>query len=170
LPNTPKYGKVPKGDTLLAQFHAKRLGRYTFELYPELWTLPRIAEYYGGKAWTHTRFTDPPSVTLPATSGIYMFVVAPYVAKLQDHSYIFYVGQTDNLRRRYGEYLLEKEGKGTNPREEIVMFLHHLGDHVFFHYTEVPTTELDEAEDLLKDNLTPPANTRKTIIGRLKPT
>lgn len=164
-----KYGEVPSGEQLLAQFRAKRIGRYTFELYPELWTIPRIAEYYKGRSWNTTRFTDPPAISIPASSGIYMFVVAPHCGELEDHSYIFYVGQATNLQTRYRHYLREQKGEGPNPREEVVMFLDHLRDHVYFHFTLVSKDELDEAENLLKDNLTPPANKQKTIVGRLAP-
>ncbi|MBI3245414.1 MAG: GIY-YIG nuclease family protein [Deltaproteobacteria bacterium] len=161
------YGGVPQGNALIAQFHSKQLSSYTFELYPELWATPRIAEYYKSRTWAKTRFVDPPTITIPTQSGIYMFVVAPHCADLHDHSYIFYVGKTDNLRRRYRQYLREQRGEGQNPREKVVKFLHHLCDHVYFHFTLVPESELAEAENLLKDNLTPPANERVTIIGRL---
>lgn len=163
------YGEVEKGEPLIAQFMARKLGKYTFELYPDLWATPGIAEYYSGRNWTITRFTDAPEIEIPSQSGIYMFVVAPRCGNLDDHSYIFYVGKTDNLRRRYREYFEERAGRGPNPREEVVVFLNHLRDHVFFHFTLVSEDELTRAECLLKDNLTPPANKMKEIIGRLKP-
>jgi hypothetical protein len=162
-----KYGEVPSGQSLLAQFLAKKRGRYTFELYPELWVIPKLSEFYSGRSWTATRFIDPPAIDIPAKSGIYIFVVAPHCGQLEDHSYIFYIGQTTNLRTRYRQYLSEQKGEGSSPREEVVLFLDHLRDFVFFHFTLVPKAELDEAENLLKDNLTPPANKQKTIIGRL---
>lgn len=164
----PGYGDVPKGEPLVAQFYARKMGSYSFELHPELWAIPEIATYYNAKTWTVTRFTNPPTITIPAQSGIYMFVVAPHCGNLNDHSYIFYVGQTVNLNQRYREYLDEQRGRGPNPREKVVMFLDHLRDHVFFHYTLVPDHELDEAENLLKDNLTPPANSQTKVIGRLE--
>jgi hypothetical protein len=161
------YGEAPKGDALIAQIQASVVGQYTFELYPELWATPRITEYYRGRQWTITKFSNPPVIAIPAVSGIYMFVVAPCCGELTDHSYIFYVGQTKNLKERYKNYLSEQVGLGTNPRPKVVRFLSHLKEHVYFHFTEIPEDELDEAEDLLKDNLTPPANDRKTIMGRL---
>jgi hypothetical protein len=164
-----KYGEVPSGQSLVAQFLAKKMGHYRFELYPELWAVPKLAEYYKDRTWTVTPFTDPPPINIPTSSGIYMFVVAPHCGKLEDHSYIFYVGQATNLYTRYRQYLSEQKGESSNPREEVVIFLNHLRDHVFFHFTQVPKDELDEAEDLLKDNLTPPANKQKTIVGRLAP-
>jgi len=165
----PGFGEVPRGDSLIAQIRAERLGEYTFCLYPELWTTPRIVEYYHGRTWTETRFIDPPPIDIPTQSGIYMFVVAPRCANLQDHSYIFYVGQTKNLKRRYREYLQAQQGKGSSPREKVVMFLHNFRDYVYFHFTLVPESELNEAESLLNNSLTPPANTRLEIRGRLTP-
>jgi hypothetical protein len=161
------YGDVPKGEPLVAQFYARKMGGYSFELHPELWALPEIATYYSAKAWIATRFTNPPAITIPAQSGIYMFVVAPHCGHLEEHSYIFYVGKTNDLHRRYGDYLEEQKGRGPNPRQEVVLFLDHLRDYVFFHYTLVPELELDEAEKLLKDNLTPPANSQVKVVGRL---
>ncbi len=162
------YGEVPKGEALLAQITAAWKGVYTFELYPELWSVPKIEEYYCSRSWSITKFCDPPSIDIPPKSGIYLFVVAPYCGHLKDHSYIFYVGQTTNLKNRYKHYLREQRGLGSSPRPKVVRFLNHLKDYVFFHFTEIPKNELDEAENLLKDNLTPQANDRKTILGRLK--
>ncbi len=162
------YGEAPKGEVLIAQINAGLIGVYEFELYPELWSVPKIEKYYCSRNWSITRFCDTPSIIIPPRSGIYMFVVAPYCGNLKDHSYIFYVGQTTNLENRYKHYLREQKGLGPSPRRKVVRFLYHLKDYVFFHFTEVPENELDEAENLLKDNLTPPANDRKIILGRLK--
>ena len=96
-----------------------------------------------------------------------MFVVGPYCGDLKDHSYIFYVGKATNLRKRYSEYLQEKAGKGTSPREQIVLFLNDFDGYLHFHYTLVPKEQLTEAEALLKDNLTPVANTQLELKGRL---
>lgn len=163
----PTYGEVPKGEELIAQFYRRKSGDYRFDLHPELWAVPEIGTFYATKTWTTTRFTNPSTIDIPAEPGIYMFVVAPHCGTLKDHSYIFYVGKTKNLRLRYKDYLEEQQGLGTNPREKVVMFLNHLKDYVYFHYTLVPEGELKNAEELLKDNLTPPANDQKKVIGRL---
>jgi hypothetical protein len=161
------YGEAPKGQALIAQIPAVLAGQYIFELYPELWATPKINDYYSGRLWKRTKFEDPPTIEIPDVSGIYIFVVAPCCGQLTDHSYIFYVGQTKSLRDRYKQYLNERKGQGANPRPKVVRFLNHLKEHVYFHFTEIPEDELDEAEDLLKDNITPPANDQKMIIGRL---
>ena len=47
------------------------------------------------------------------------------------------------------------------------MFLNEFEGYLHFHYTLVPKDELTNAEALLKDNLTPVANTQLELIGRL---
>jgi hypothetical protein len=96
-----------------------------------------------------------------------MFVVGPYCGGLRDHSYIFYIGKATNLRKCFAEYLVEKAGGGPNPREQIMLFLNEFSGYLYFHYTLVPKNELTKAEALLKDNLTPVANTQLELIGRL---
>jgi hypothetical protein len=161
-----RYGEVPSDNPVLAQFKAKKEGLYVFKLYPQLWRTPELASYYEGRKWEVVPFSDPPP-PLPTESAIYMFVVGPYCGGLQDHSYIFYVGKTTNLKQRYPKYLMEKAGEGPNPREHVVMFLNEFDGYLHFHYTLVPKEELTKAEALLKDNLTPVANTQLEIIGRL---
>ena len=161
-----RYGEVPADNPILADIKAKREGLYEFRLYPQLWSSPELAAYYKGRKWQAVPFTTL-SPALPASSGIYMFVVGPYCGNLKDHSYIFYVGKATNIRKRYAEYLKEKAGKGANPREQIVLFLNDFEGYLHFHYTLVPKVELTHAEALLKDNLTPVANTQLELKGRL---
>jgi hypothetical protein len=161
-----RYGQVPVANPLLAEFLAEKAGIYPFKLYPQLWISPKLAAYYKGRKWTIVPFTDPPP-PLPDKSGIYMFVVGPYCGGLQDHSYIFYVGKATSIKKRYPRYLLEKAGKGPNPRKNVVLFLNDFEDHLQFHYTLIPKGQITRAEALLKDNLTPPGNVQLEIIGRL---
>ena len=161
-----RYGEVPTSNALLAEFKAKKEGIYPFRLYPQLWGSKELAAYYTDRKWVVLPFTDPPP-GLPAKSGIYMLVVGPYCGGLKDHSYIFYVGKAKNIKQRYSNYLTEKAGRGTNPREQIVMLLNDFDGFIHFHYTLVPLAELNQAEALLKDNLTPVANTQLELIGRL---
>jgi len=161
-----RYGAAMTGDPLKAQFVAQKAGEYTFKLYPQLWKSIDLANYYLSKKWTVVKFQKP-APSLPKKSGIYMFIVGPYCGGIQDHSYIFYIGKATNIKTRYRNYLDEKEGKGFNPRKEVVLFLNNFEDFLYFHFTEVPAAELDKAEKLLKDNLTPVANDQVAIIGRL---
>jgi len=165
-----RYGEAMTGDALQAQFTAKQRGVYEFSLYPELWLNEdeKIRNFYLGREWESVKFNNPPPDTVPNLSGIYMFVVAPHCGALTDHSYIFYVGKASNLKSRYKEYLKEKACENENPREKVVRFLNHMEGFIYFHFTLVPGTQLDYAEALLKDNLTPFANIQTKIIGRLK--
>jgi hypothetical protein len=162
-----RYGDVPTDNKVLGEFIAKKAGLYSFKLYPQLWSSPELAKYYSGRKWEVISFVNPPPRALPTLSGIYMFVVGPYCGGLQDHSYIFYVGKTNDIKERYSHYLREKAGRVTNPREEIVMMLNNFDGYLHFHYTLVPEDELTQAEGLLKDNLTPVANTQLDLKGRL---
>lgn len=163
-----RYGEVPTDNPLLAEFRAEKAGVYEFRLYPKLWATPELAGYYTGRAWETVEFTSP-APPLPEASGIYMFVVGPYCGGLKDHSYIFYVGKTVNLKTRYAGYLAEQDGKVTTPRKAIMLLLNDFAGYIHFHYTLVPKDDLEHAEALLKDNLTPVANTQLDIIGRLAP-
>ena len=164
-----RYGEATKGAALIAQFAAKSRGEYDFKLYPELWSSEdkKIRDFYLNRKWLSVKFVDSPPDTVPNDSGIYMFIVAPHCGGLADHSYIFYVGKAANLKARYKHYVKEKAGDCDHPREKVTRFLNHLAAYTYFHFTLVPTDELDQAELLLKDNLTPYANTQINIIGRL---
>lgn len=162
------YGEVPKGEKVMAEINAKTLAKFSFEFHPKLWAECSgvILKYYGSKKWSTLQFCS--GATLPPeNSGIYMFVVAPRCGDIYDHSYIFYIGKTKDLRRRYNDYLNEQAGKCENPREKVVRFLNYFKGYLFFHYTLVPEHELEMAENLLKDNMTPPANDHLNIRGRI---
>ena len=153
------YGAAPLATTQVPTHIAQALGKFEFELHPELWRKPAIRQFYQGRVWHRVDFVSTPPMSLPAASGIYMFVVSPRCADLVDHSYIFYFGQTGNFRTRYRQYLLERQDKGSK-RPPVVHFLSHFEGYVQFHYTLVPNHQLDEAENLLKDNVRPYANER----------
>lgn len=161
------YGAVPLATSPVATHVAQALGRFEFELHPQLWRDPSIRNFYQGRVWNYVDFISTPPMSLPATSGIYMFVVSPRCADLIDHSYIFYFGQTKNFRQRYRQYLLERQNKGSR-RPPVVHFLSHFDGFIQFHYTPVPVPQLDEAENLLKDNLRPYGNERlASLKGRI---
>lgn len=87
------YGEAPKGEVLIAQINAERMGVYEFELYPELWSVPKIEEYYCSRNWSITKFCDTPSIIIPPRSGVHMSVVVPYCGYLKDHSYMIWLNK-----------------------------------------------------------------------------
>jgi GIY-YIG catalytic domain len=162
----PSYGEAPLGNPVLAQVKAERAGTYQFRLYPELWKSAELAEYYAGRKWHSYPFSEVVP-DLPHGSGVYMFVVGPYCARLRDHSYIFYVGRTNDLKRRYREYIKEKLGREPTDRKAVVLLLNDFEGFLYFHFTEIPENECEQAEALLKDKLTPFSNTQLELKGKL---
>lgn len=162
------YGEASALAPIAAQWQSFDSDNYSFRLHPELWRNDTISAYFQSKKWTSVEFVEANRIVLPTDSGVYMFVAEPHLASIQDHSYIFYVGKATNLRTRYGEYLKEKKCKLAHNRKSVVKFLNHLECYLYFHYTLIPSSELDKAEGYLKDNIDPPANTQTDIIGRLE--
>jgi hypothetical protein len=160
---------IPTLAPVLAYISKKQNALFDFELYPELWRDKKMANtYYRSKKWLHVYFTEDCQKLLPKSPGIYMFVVAPRHAYLRDHTYIFYVGQTDNIYRRFGEYHTEKKGERISAdRERVVRFLNHFNGHIYFNYVTIPEAELDKAEDLLVDHIKPWANIKTKIKAKL---
>ncbi len=152
----------------------KRLSTYTFEFYPHLWE--RNPHRFGMKkaVWKYVYYDSTSTNKLPEQPGIYMFVVSPRHAYIRDHTYIFYVGQAKNIRKRFKQYLNEELGEDETDRERIVDFLDRFKGHIFFNYHLCPLNELDEKEDYLVDHIFPWANSRhknriKAIINKGQP-
>ncbi len=163
------YGTVPKGPDLKAQFQRKKLGTFEFLLYPELWSELDCRAYYCGKQWAEVHFSPRSRELVPAESGIYMFVSrSGYSEFISDHSYVLYVGKATSLNSRYYSYIREQRYLLDHTRERVAELLDHFEGWLYFRYILVPASELDQAENLLKDNLTPPGNTQLKIIGRLQ--
>jgi hypothetical protein len=159
---------IPTAPSVKAFIFSRRLGRVEFELYPQLWRAPKTTTFYRGRKWSYVFFKASNKSRVPQESGIYMFVVAPRHANLRDHTYIFYVGQADDLQRRFCNYLTEMQGQRIDKdRERVVDFLNYFQGHVFFNYTLVPLTELDQAENFLVDHITPWANVRTHLRAQL---
>jgi hypothetical protein len=161
---------VPIAQPVKALVGVKRRAKFEFELYPNLWERKGLGRSFKKSKWKYVFFNRENRQNIPKGSGIYMFVVAPRHAYLRDHTYIFYVGQADDLNRRYGQYLDEQFGEDLDQdRERIVDFLDYFKGHVYFNYVLFPKNELDKAEDYLVDHIYPWANTihRKEAKAKL---
>lgn len=100
-----------------------------------------------------------------------MFVArSGYFDLVSDHSYIFYIGKATNLRTRYASYLREQRFRLPHNRQRVGELLSDFDGWLHFKYVLVPASDLDSAENFLKDNITPPGNTQLAVIGRLTPT
>jgi hypothetical protein len=160
---------IPTTTPVKAFIDIKDYAKFVFELYPHLWEKEGFAKVYERKAWENIFFNEENQKLIPKRSGIYMFVVAPMHAYLRDHTYIFYVGQADDLNRRYGEYLEERKGERFGvDRERIVKFLSYFQNHIYFNYTIFEKAELETAEYYLVDNIYPWANRKHKKEAKAK--
>ena len=154
---------------VMALASARRSAYYDFELYPHLWERRGYARVMKKARWKSVFFGESNRSKVPQESGIYMFVVAPRHAYIRDHTYIFYVGQADNLNERYGQYMREELGRHIDgDRERIVYFLNHCKGHVYFNYFTCPASELTTREDYLVDHIYPWANTKHKKEAKAK--
>ena len=133
-----------------------QIHRVTFVLYPVQWmgySYPRPLD------WSVLPFIAASQASLPDAPGVYAFLVQPKVAPELNGSYIVYVGETDSLRRRYGDYLREAEG-GARSRTRLYAMFRRFTTHLHFAFAPVPLNERKEAEAALLSALIPPANSK----------
>ena len=134
---------------------------WRFSLFPKAW------EEYPGPTdlgWQAHRLISAERGNVPEQPGIYTLVVQPSIAGHPICSYLMYVGQTDSLRRRFGEYLT-KEKK----RPLIVRLLRQCPNHLLFCFTPLPLDRLDATEAALQEAYIPPCNDRLPgEIGRAR--
>lgn len=85
-------------------------------------------------------------------------VVQPRIAGHSGCSYLMYLGKTENLHRRFGEYLTSERDR----RPKMVRLLEVYRGYIHFFYSRVNKTMLDKMEDQLIDAFVPPCNSRFT--------
>jgi len=114
--------------------------------------------------WGWVKFEDD-KLAVPASRGVYAFVVEPDIAKIFQHGFPFYIGETGDtnqrtLRDRYGDYLGNK--RNIRGRHGIYYMLNKWGSHMYFYYAEIPDTtcRLKLLESALNDSLLPPFSVR----------
>lgn len=99
---------------------------------------------------------------VPTSAGIYSLVVRPGIAGHPDCSYLMYVGQTKDLRKRFGTYLTSERRK----RQKIIRLLEIYTGYITFYYTSVSLEALDRVEEQLINAFVPPCNSN--FKGTLK--
>jgi len=110
------------------------------------------------KDWHLERLQQSRKTKIPVSSGIYTLLVQPDIARHPACSYLMYVGQAVNLRKRFGEYL-NKERRASG-RPKIFRLLNIYTDHVWFAFTRVSEASLTSVEDALVEAHLPPCNDR----------
>lgn len=132
--------------------------RYTFTLWPQQW-----ATYSNSHDWQHAKLDDAERGDVPDSPGIYTLLTLPGIAGHPSCSYLMYVGQTTSLRRRFGEYLGKERAESGRPK--MSLFLNQYSEHIWFFFTRVETSNLEDVETKLRDAYVPPLNER--FSGRI---
>lgn len=113
--------------------------------------------------WQKVKFDAGGKALVPEERGLYVFTLEVTNLGLPAHGYILYVGITGNtsnanLRKRFGQYLLEaKSGKG---RPLVVYMLNEWTGDLFFNFMPVPdkTIDLSAIEKSFINSVIPPIN------------
>lgn len=115
--------------------------------------------------WQTVPFRTGGAAAVPQHGGFYCFVVANKVVQLPLVLFPLYAGETDNLRRRYGDYLREKESDAG--RWHVRKFLKAFWGEVEFLYALMDTdlAERRRIELDLNDALMPPYSKRDFSAG-----
>lgn len=114
---------------------------------------------YGGSntlGWQVYRLHRNQRGHIPDEPGIYTLVAKPSIAKHPESSYLMYLGQTESLHRRFGEYLTKEKRETGRPK--VFLLLNLYPDHTWFCFTPVPLDDLNAAEDALLEAFLPPCN------------
>ncbi len=120
---------------------------------------PKRWQDFAGKhqlTWQSKPFKLSGKATVPAEPGFYCFVVANAAPNLPAVFFPLYAGETDNLKRRYGDYLREKSSP--NGRLQVRKFLNVFSDEVAFAFApyDSDTATRRSVEKELNDALMPP--------------
>lgn len=92
--------------------------------------------------------------------GIYMFIAKPHTQHIRHHSYVLYIGETTNLRKRYMQYF--KYIDTTEPSDQLKRRMVILWqDYLYFTYIKTSfrsTKDREVQEYYLIDTIFPPIN------------
>lgn len=140
-----------------------------FVLFPRLWdTFTKRAPGLRLR-WHEVPFIKASQARVPQTAGVYAFVIRRHVADHPNHVYLMYIGSTDNLRRRFRDYLREKVS-GEN-REDVIWLLNTYAKSLWFTFSPVADDSFAKLEEKLYTAIWPPINRMgKTIPGMLERT
>lgn len=137
-------------------------------LHPPFWTKQLRDEYLGLQSlrWQKVPYSPKSVRRLQERSGLYTFIISPFFGKHSDHSYFVYVGKTNNIKRRFEEYL--HEATDEEGRHLLVSLLIPYKRFITFKYTYVDEPELSVYEKAFITCVQPPCNIRdRGVIAHL---
>lgn len=85
--------------------------------------------------WKEIKFDEANRNVLPEIEGLYMFFASPKKLNAPFINYLFYVGETDNLRRRFGNYL-DKIDSPKSGQYKMYTIIDEFSNHLYFRYVE----------------------------------
>lgn len=106
--------------------------------------------------WDTCRLIPAEKVLIPVDSGVYSIVVQPKIANHPLCSYLMYIGKTKSLRRRFGDYLNEKDRETGRPK--MLRLLNKYEGYIWFCYSIVDELRITKVEEDLITAYMPPAN------------
>lgn len=134
--------------------------RRKFIISPQQWET--IAGKYGHFNWSEIKFSEANRTTLNEVEGLYLFFSSPKKVNAPFINYFFYVGETNNLQRRFGEYL-DKVGNPKSGQYKMYTVIDDFPDHLYFYYVELPgvnQVQRREIENEFLTAFTPPINSK----------
>lgn len=139
-----------------------RLSNYkrSFIICPEQWNT--IVDRYSTLEWSEIKFCEENRDILNEVEGLYLILASPKKANATFINYFFYVGETDNLRRRFGQYLDKKD----NPKSgqyKVYTIIEDFPENLYFYYIELPSYDQIRRREIENEFLTaftPPINSK----------
>ena len=126
-----------------------------FFLWPVQWQ-----QYRDNHDWKIIELRSDRRNRIPSAPGIYSLVIQPSIANHPACSYLMYIGKASSLKKRYSDYLYEKNRETGRPK--IFRMLNLYEKYVFFCYTFVDKSKLDTVEQNLINAFLPPKNDQYT--------
>lgn len=139
-----------------------------FTLMPDAWNKFRITQDTFPCAWKIIKLDEDSKndVDLTKEAGIYTLIVQPGIASHTACSYLMYVGQTNNLHRRFLNYL--RTEKKTRKRPNVFRLLNIYDDHIWFCFIKVAFGKLDDYENALMNAYIPPINDENRLPAEIR--
>jgi len=105
--------------------------------------------------WVTHSFLPCNQKKIPSAPGIYSLVINPFVTR-HPQRYLCYIGKSENLQRRFDEYL--KEAKNTSGRPKLLRLLNKWEGFLEFSFTLLEKNRLEDVENCLIETFSPHFN------------
>lgn len=138
-----------------------RDGRVAFVHSPAMWKEMQLPVPL---QWRSVDFSNNARSSVPNESGVYAFMLEPKSAGPPKSAYLLYIGMTGanrGFRRRYADYLTEKDKDFVRPL--LYRMLKRWDGHIRFHYATIADAAMiRRTEEALLNACVPPYNQQFT--------